>query len=129
MGVDNVIQRAKAILSVLDKVSRDYGGDREKAAAELDRDLGPLWRKEVEKADLGEDIPTSHECKQASKISKFYKKLKNKMEDVGENPDSIKGPLPLEDTKNPKSKPKPSIIRRMKIVLLKRGKYDKGCCK
>lgn len=109
--------RGRAILKILENVSRKYDGDMEKAAGELDKDLGSMWRDEVKKAGLGHELPgASKHCDKAKKMEAFYKRVKNKLDEVGESTQSIEGPLPLEEDSKPKSGK--GMLHKMKVVLI-----------
>lgn len=99
-------ERAKALLKLLDKLAQQLPGklsEEERTAQamlQLDEQLGPEWKKEVESS--GRKLPESSSSKEDMDkrhgTDCMYKKIKALLEENGESEKSIdEGRIPLED--------------------------------
>lgn len=118
--------RAKALLNLLDVLVIKHNGDEARGAAQLDKELGDMWREEVEAGGLGHEIPDStSKDDTVDEKEAFYKKVKHVL---GKNdlPEQL-----VDDGSSPcdKHSKKKNDIPKSRTKGMFGGKKDKGAIK
>lgn len=117
-------ERAKALLNLLTIFTRNHGGDSAKGAAQMDKELGDMWREEVEKAGLGHEIPSETvKDDTKDKAEAFYKRVKNVLNKNDLPPDLVDdgGVAPCDHSGKPEIKSKSKMkdkVSKIKIMLV-----------
>ncbi len=120
--MDNVIgkrDRAKALLTLLEKISRKLPEsvkeeDRKAAAAaQLDEELGEVWREELEAGEeSAPEASSSPQLEKRNHVNCMYKKIKQLLEENGEPSSSIdEGRMPLEEEETDDEEAAPKKVR------------------
>ena len=109
--------RRKILEQLISKMSRDFGGDEEKAKECLDKKVGPEWRSE-----MGEGKYVHANGRDANKM---FKKIKDIMEEYEEASQDLKERMPLEKepvgTVRPKDKTKADDKLQSQIQIIIKG--------